>query len=133
MQSYLTLASFMSIHGAFSPPYRADPSLTAVTAIVAIRVFALHSGRSWVRRFLWISGTLYFLSSAAVITFGSIAVVCESAGVTREESADQGSSYSATIPWRMRRKRKSLSRVVYSVLISRKQMPWYLWISWLPT
>ncbi|GJE92490.1 hypothetical protein PsYK624_086440 [Phanerochaete sordida] len=58
LQSYLTLASFMLIH-----------------AIVAIRVFALHNGRSWVRRFLWVSGTIYLLTTTVVITLGSVEVV----------------------------------------------------------
>lgn len=83
LQGYLTLASFMSIH-----------------AIVAIRVFALHNGRPWVRRFLWTSGTVYFLSSAAVITLGSIAVV-------------------------------STLQPYHGACVG--TMPWYLWISWLPT
>ncbi|EKM53282.1 uncharacterized protein PHACADRAFT_259529, partial [Phanerochaete carnosa HHB-10118-sp] len=83
MQSYLTLASFMLIH-----------------VIVAIRVFALYNGRSWVRRFLWTSGTIYFLSSTAVITLGVIAVI---PSLQPDHGACVGN------------------------------MPWYLWISWLPT
>ncbi|KIP11321.1 hypothetical protein PHLGIDRAFT_28016 [Phlebiopsis gigantea 11061_1 CR5-6] len=57
LQSYLTVASFMSIH-----------------ALVAVRVFALHNGRSWVRKFLWLSGTLYFLSTIIIVTLGTIPV-----------------------------------------------------------
>lgn len=46
-------------------------------ALVAIRVFALHNGRSWIRKFLWCSGILYFLSTMAVVTLGAIPVVGE--------------------------------------------------------
>jgi len=51
VQGYLTIASFMSIH-----------------VIVALRVYAMHNGRKWIGRTLWIACTIYFLSSTSIIT-----------------------------------------------------------------
>lgn len=56
------------------PPHRIDDYLTLSAALVAVRVFALHNGRSWVRKFLWLSGTLYFLSTIIIVTLGTIPV-----------------------------------------------------------
>lgn len=77
MQSYLTIASFMSIHG--------KPVLTLVcmhvlrlsTAVMAIRVYALYNGARWIRNFLWVSGILYLLLSTAVVTYIHIPVLRE--------------------------------------------------------
>ncbi|KAI0700289.1 hypothetical protein BC835DRAFT_1412095 [Cytidiella melzeri] len=85
-QSALTLASFMSIH-----------------AIVSIRVYALHNGREWIRRFLWVSGTLYLLSTVGFIIWSGIPVIFHKADMQPVHHACVGST------------------------------PWYIWLVWLPT
>ncbi|KAI0821501.1 hypothetical protein BC629DRAFT_1587759 [Irpex lacteus] len=85
-QSVLTLASFMSIH-----------------AIVSIRVYALHSGRAWIRRVLWISGSLYFFSTVAFIVWSGIPVIFHKADIQPVHHACVGT------------------------------MPSYIWLVWLPT
>ncbi|KAI0087180.1 hypothetical protein BDY19DRAFT_995255 [Irpex rosettiformis] len=85
-QSLLTLASFMAIH-----------------AIVSIRVYALHGGRAWIRRFLWVSGTLYFFSTVAFIVWSGIPVIFHKAGIQPTHHACVG------------------------------PMPSYIWLVWLPT
>lgn len=78
LQSYLTLASFMSIHGThISSGRHITVSENIIIAVVAIRVYALHAGRSWVRYLLWFGGILYFLTSTTLVTLGAIPVVCE--------------------------------------------------------
>ncbi|PCH37047.1 hypothetical protein WOLCODRAFT_28900 [Wolfiporia cocos MD-104 SS10] len=58
VQSYLTIASFMSIH-----------------AIVAWRLYALHGGETWIRWTLWISSILYVSSSTAIITAALVPII----------------------------------------------------------
>ncbi|CAL1711026.1 unnamed protein product [Somion occarium] len=58
LQSFLTVASFMSIH-----------------VIVALRIYALYNGRRWIGRLLWTSGTIYLLSSASIITIAQVQLI----------------------------------------------------------
>ncbi|KAI0916218.1 hypothetical protein AcV5_003217 [Taiwanofungus camphoratus] len=58
VQSYLTIASFMSIH-----------------AIVAWRVYALHGGQTWIGRFLWIAAVVYVSSSTVIITVALVPII----------------------------------------------------------
>lgn len=44
-------------------------------AVVAIRVYALHNGRRYVRWFLWISGAVYLAASIIIITVVQIPVI----------------------------------------------------------
>ncbi|KAH9829822.1 uncharacterized protein C8Q71DRAFT_862931 [Rhodofomes roseus] len=60
VQSYVTIASFMSIH-----------------AIVAWRLYALHGGQAWIRRLLWIAAVLYVSSSTVVITVALVPIVAD--------------------------------------------------------
>ncbi|KAL6300326.1 hypothetical protein BKA93DRAFT_740658, partial [Sparassis latifolia] len=58
VQSYLTIASFMSIH-----------------AIVAWRLYALHGGQPWIGRLLWTAGIIYFVTSTFIVTWSLIPVI----------------------------------------------------------
>ncbi|KAH9950720.1 hypothetical protein B0H21DRAFT_863520 [Amylocystis lapponica] len=58
LQSYITIVSFMSIH-----------------AIVAWRLYALHGGQPWIGRLLWISASVYLLSSTVIITVALIPII----------------------------------------------------------
>jgi len=60
VQSYITIASFMSIH-----------------AIVAWRLYALHGGQAWIRRTLWVAAILYVSSSTAIITASLIPIISD--------------------------------------------------------
>ncbi|THH23059.1 hypothetical protein EUX98_g8118 [Antrodiella citrinella] len=58
LQSFLTVASFLSIH-----------------SIVAMRVHALYSGTRWIKVFLWTVGTLYAASSITIIIVAGVRVI----------------------------------------------------------
>lgn len=60
IQSYLTIASFMSIH-----------------ATVAWRLYALHCGEAWIRRLLWIALVLYVSTSTGIITASLIPIISD--------------------------------------------------------
>ncbi|KZT64732.1 hypothetical protein DAEQUDRAFT_732276 [Daedalea quercina L-15889] len=60
VQSYVTIASFMSIH-----------------AIVAWRLYALHGGQAWVRRVLWTAAVVYVSSSTAIITAALVPIIVD--------------------------------------------------------
>ncbi|KAH9925758.1 uncharacterized protein B0H18DRAFT_365979 [Fomitopsis serialis] len=60
VQSYVTIASFMSIH-----------------AIVAWRLYALHGGQAWIRRVLWIAAVVYVSSSTAIITVALVPIIAD--------------------------------------------------------
>ncbi|KAI0765014.1 hypothetical protein C8Q74DRAFT_1205872 [Fomes fomentarius] len=58
VQSYLTIASYISIH-----------------AIVAGRVYAIYNGQRWIYRLLWIAGFLNFAISAGITTASLIPII----------------------------------------------------------
>ncbi|KAI0343846.1 hypothetical protein BDW22DRAFT_1428373 [Trametopsis cervina] len=86
LQSLLTFASFISIH-----------------ALVSIRVYAMHTGRRWVGRFLWVSMALYIGSTVAFIVWSGIPVISNKGDLQPSHHACVGAT------------------------------PWNLWLVWLPT
>ena len=67
------------VHSWYVPPIVVyDPcSNIAVTAIVAMRVYALHNNCIWVRRSLCIAGIAYCLASVTIVTLGTVYVIRE--------------------------------------------------------
>ncbi|KAI0746705.1 hypothetical protein C8Q80DRAFT_789399 [Daedaleopsis nitida] len=60
VQSYLTIASYISIH-----------------AIVAWRVYAIYNGQRWISRLLWIAGFLNFAIAAGISTASLIPIISD--------------------------------------------------------
>lgn len=42
--------------------------------LVAMRVHALYGGRPWIRRTLWLAGSLFLISGIVITTIGQISV-----------------------------------------------------------
>lgn len=77
IQSYLTIVSFMSIHGAWFFSNQSSVKFHIfIPAIFAIRVYALHNGRLWICRLLWVSTVLYLMSSTIIITVAQVPIIC---------------------------------------------------------
>lgn len=85
MQSYVTIFSYISIHGTslcslrktyFSRSYA---GCLSPTAIVAWRLYAILRGKAWVAWTLWIAGFLNFAISAGITTASLIPTIGASA------------------------------------------------------
>lgn len=99
----LSHSRFIHVHTWYVPnSCHVDDDLLLPKALVAIRVFALHNGRSWVRKFLWMSGSLYFLSTMIIVTLGTIPVFGTSAILSVSNFAHQSQRDSPALSWRMR-------------------------------
>lgn len=98
---------------------------------MAIRVFALHNGRRWVRWTLWVSGVLYCLSTTVIITLGLLPVVGESRSphasvLLNRYSASLRPYHGACVGT------VSLSIHRLELSLTPSKIPWYLWATWLP-
>lgn len=85
MQSYVTIISYISIHGACIFVLRLTLSRHSCTrhlapaAIVAWRLYAILRGKAWVAWTLWIAGFLNFAISAGITTASLIPTIGASA------------------------------------------------------
>ena len=46
-------------------------------AIAALRIHALHNGKQWIKRLLWIAGAIYFVTSGSIIVAAQVELIRE--------------------------------------------------------